>query len=137
MTEPVTSAIASAIASHSVSKIVGYIENSDQPEEVWKESGVQIAIKLRTVYRQNKQAKYANKDDFLKELERSGKTATELVVRGESRGFDEEFNRLLGDLASSATDIARGPVYANKSVTGEYEDEDLNEIIDQILNYEN
>jgi len=37
MVDPVTGAVASAVANHSVAKIKEYIESSDDPETVWEE----------------------------------------------------------------------------------------------------
>lgn len=133
MSDPVTGAVASAVASKSISKVVDYIENSEDPEEIWKESARQLAIKVKTTYKQNKIAKYSDDDDFSRELERSGKFAMELAVRGQEREFNQNFCDLLEDMASTMTDLARYPNTASSTMVGRYEEVGLNEDIEKVL----
>ena len=136
MTDPITGAVASAVANKSISKVAEYIEQSDDGEATWKESGKQLAIKVRTVYTQNKNATVRVDDRFSRELERYGKFATELAVRGRVRGFDEEYCDRLENLGEVTTNLARGPNFAGKTLVAEYEDAGADDLVDGLLNHE-
>lgn len=136
MTDPITGAVASAVANRSASKIVEYIEQSGDGEATWKESGKQLAIKIRTIYTQNKNAKVSDDKAFSRELERYGKFATELSVRGQARGFDEEYCDLLESLGEVITNLARGPNTASETMVSKYENENVGHLVDEMLEYE-
>jgi hypothetical protein len=136
MSDPITGAVASAVASRSASKIVEYIEKSGDGEATWKESGKQLAIKIRTIYTQNKNAKVSDDKAFSRELERYGKFATELSVRGQARRFDEEYCDLLESLGEKITNLARGPNMSDETMVDKYENENVDRLVDELLEYE-
>jgi len=133
MSDPITGAVAGAVANRSVSKIVEYIEQSDDGETTWKESGKQLGIKIRTIYTQNKNAKVSDDKAFSRELERYGKFATELSVRGRVRGFDEEYCDQLEEMGEAITNLARGINTASKTMVGKYEDQNISNFVDELL----
>ena len=133
MSDPITGAVAGAVANRSVSKIVEYIEQSDDGETTWKESGRQLGIKIRTIYTQNKNAKVSDDKAFSRELERYGKFATELSVRGQARGFDAEYCDLLEDLGEVITNLARSPNMSDSTMVGKYENENVDALVDHLL----
>jgi hypothetical protein len=135
MSDPITGAVASAVANRSVSKIVEYIEQSGDGEATWKESGKQLAIKIKTIYTQNKNAKVSDDKAFSRELERYGKFATELSVRGQARGFDGEYCDLLESLGEIITNLARGPNTSDETMVDKYENKNVGSLVDEMLEY--
>jgi len=71
MVDPVSAAI-NGVASGAVSKVIEAIESSEDAEETWRRSGVEIAIKIRTVYREVEQSR-GRENEFDRELRRYGK----------------------------------------------------------------
>jgi len=102
MPDPITSAIAGSVASKAIEGIIDVIESSEDPEEAWKRSGLEIAIQAESAY------KYGIESGGLQDLDRAGEKldefgemAQQLAIRGELRGFDEEYVDILEDFSNT------------------------------------
>lgn len=131
MVDPVSAAI-NGVASGAVSKVIEAIESSEDAEETWRRSGVEIAIKIRTVYREVEQSR-GRENEFDRELRRYGKMARELAVRGELKNFDEEFIEKLNSLADVCNGVQSAPNLASKSRARQFEAAGGDNAIEAIL----
>ena len=95
-----------------------------------------MAIKIRTVYVQNKNAQYSDDKAFSRELERYGELSTELSIRGRVKGFDDEYCDLFEELGETMTNLSRGPNTASKTMVAKYEEAGVKELTNQLLDYE-
>ena len=131
MVDPVTGAVASAVANHSVAKIKEYIESSDDPETVWEESVYELAVKLRTAHKQDELL--LKQDRFGRELERSGIMARELAIRGEVRDFNEASIELVKSVADAIAEVRDIGDVGGNSLEAIYKDEGLDDYVEECI----
>lgn len=131
MVDPVTGAVAGAIANHSVAAVKEYIESSEDPEAVWEESLYEIAVKIRTAHQQDKRR--PKQDQFDRELRRYSDMLRELAVRGDIRGFNQSNIELVESIADGIPEVRGSKKYTSKTMAGEYERQDLNEYVDECI----
>jgi len=110
MTDPISGAIAGSVASSAIEQIVKYIENSDDSEEAWKRSALEVAVQTEAFYRQEVVAgRLYDTDKIQRKMNKFGELAQQLAIRGEVRGYDEDFIELLRDFGNSCGDFADRP----------------------------
>jgi len=133
MSDPITGAIVGAVANHSISKLRELIETSETPEETWKQSCAEIAIKIRTSYRQNQGVDAADDDRFSRDLEQYGDMARELAVYGEVEGFDDDYRQKVAQLADACANTARSHSEVGNTLASKYQEEDMPSKVDSII----
>jgi len=133
MSDPVTGAIVGAVANHSISKLRELIETSDSPEETWKQSCGEIAIKIRTSYRQNQEVDSADDDRFSRDLERYGDMARELAVYGEVEGFESDYRQKVAQLADGCANTARSQSGVGNTLASKYQEEEMASKVDSVI----
>lgn len=133
MSDPITAAVAGAVANHSVAKIRELIESAEDPEHVWGQALYELCIKIKTSYEQNTQAGQMVEDRFKMDLLRCGDMARELAIRGQIRGFDEETIGMTQDLADSAAEVISVRGLGSKTMAGKYSDEGMDQLIAEII----
>lgn len=110
MADPITGAIAGSVASSAIKEIVNYIEKSEDPEEAWKRSVLEVAIQAEAFYRQEVVAgRLYDPDIIQRRMNDFGELAQQLAIRGEIRGFDESFVELVRDFGNCCGDFADRP----------------------------
>lgn len=110
MTDPISGAIAGAVANTAIEKIVNYIEESDDPEEAWKRSALEVAIQTEAFYRQEIVAgRLYDPDKIQRKMNGFGELAQQLAIRGAVRGYDDEFTELLRRFGDGCGDFADRP----------------------------
>jgi hypothetical protein len=133
MVDPITGAVAGAIASESVVKIREVIESSENPEETWEQSCSEVAVKLRASFEQNEAGESSDDDRLRKDLSSHGIVARELAIYGDAHGFDDELIQTLEDLASECSRLADTKTGIGNTLEPHYRDSDLPELIDDVL----
>jgi len=133
MIESIAPAVASAIANQSASKIREIIEQSESEEEAWKTSCYELAIKIRTSYKQNQEVNESDDDQFSRDLENYGQMARELAVYGNTKDFDEEFRQKVEELAEGCANTARSNSGIGNTLKPKYEEEDIPSIVEYII----
>ena len=133
MGDPITGAIVGAVANHSISKLREIIETSDDPEETWKQSCAEIAIKIRTSYRQNQEVDTAEDDRFSRDLERYGDMAREMAVYGEVEGFNDDFRQNVSQLADGCANTARSHSGVGNTLAEKYQEEEMPSKVDSVI----
>lgn len=133
MSDPITGAIAGAVANHSVSKVRELIDTSETPEATWKESCFEIAIKVRTSYKQNQEVESPDDDRFSRDLENYGNMARELSVIGDVKGFSDDFRQKVGVLAEGCANTAHSKSGIGNSLEPNYQEEEIPSTIDSII----
>ena len=110
MVDPISGAIAGSVASSAINQIVNYIEKSEDSEEAWKRSALEVAIQAEAFYRQEiDSGRLYDPDKIKRRMNDFGELAQQLAIRGEVRGFDEDFVELLRDLGDGLGDFADHP----------------------------
>jgi len=111
MSDPITGAIAGSVASKAIEKVVNYIEQSENPEEAWRRSALEVAIQAESYYRQELVAGHTyNSDELEFQLNKYGELLQQLSIRGELRDFDDEFVSFLKEFAEDLGDFADRPI---------------------------
>ncbi|TKX59472.1 hypothetical protein EXE44_03275 [Halorubrum sp. SS7] len=137
MIESVATAIASAVAQQSAGKVREIIEQSESPEDAWKKSCYEVAIKVRTSYKQNQEVEMADDEQFSRDLENFGNMARELAVYGDIKGFDEELQGKVEELAEGCANTARSKSGIGNTLESKYQDEDIPSILEYIIENSN
>jgi hypothetical protein len=123
MPEPITGAIAGSVASVAIKEIVNYIEESEDPEEAWKRSILEVAIQAEAFYRQEVVAgRLYDPDKIQRRMNDFGELAQQLAIRGEVRGYDEGFVELVRDLGNGCGDFADRPGGTETDPSDDWED---------------
>lgn len=110
MTDPISGAIAGAVANTAIEKIVNYIDESEDPEEAWKRSALEIAIQTEAFYRQEIVAgRLYDSDKIQRKMNGFGELAQQLAIRGDVRGYDTDFIELLRSFGDGCGNFADRP----------------------------
>lgn len=132
MTDPITGAIAGSVASTAIEKVVNYIEESENPEEAWRRSALEVAIQVESYYRQELVAGHTYDSDKLEiQFNKYGELLQQIAIRGELRGFDESFSEFLKEFAEDLGDFADRPIGIGEDPQ-EYWEEIVADHIDEI-----
>jgi hypothetical protein len=100
MGDPISGAIASAVANRAIGSIISAIENSEDPEKSWKQSGLELAIQAQAAYRQGiESGRLWDLDSTERKVNQFGEMAHQLAIRGELRGFDQEMIEMYENFA--------------------------------------
>ncbi|WP_420182393.1 hypothetical protein ACNO8S_01910 [Haloarcula sp. KBTZ06] len=136
MSDPIAGAIAGSVASKAIEKVVTYIDESEDEEAAWRRSGLEVAIQAEAFYQQELVAgRTYDPDKIEHELNQYGQMAQQLAIRGEVRGFEEEFVSLLRELGNSLGEFADTPGGMGHDRTEDWEDmvsEPLRELKQQV-----
>lgn len=135
MIDPVAGAIASAVAQQSAEKVRELIEQSESPEEAWKKSCYEVAIKIRTSYEQNQGVETNNNDRFSRDMEGYGHMARELAVYGGIKDFDDEMKGKMEELADGCAETARSYSGIPGMLEAMYSNKNIPSILDYILEH--
>lgn len=133
MGDPVTGAIVGAVANHSISKLRELIDTSDTPEETWKRSCAEIAIKIRKSYRQNQEVDSADDSRFSRDLEKYGDMARESSIYAEVEGFDDTFRQNVAQLADGCANTARSQSGVGNTLASKYQEEEMPSKVNSII----
>jgi hypothetical protein len=124
MADPVTSGIASAIAGGAIDQIRNYINNSENPQESWREAACECVVQARASIR-NYDIKLGDDYHRMKsKIGQIGESADQIAERGDMRGFDDDLVDLLRNFARACLE------YASSSSVNNYNAEE--EFIDKI-----
>lgn len=110
MADPVSSAVASAIVSGTVSQVWGRIMDADDPEATWMGSAETCVVKARVSYEQNyNRIDGVDRRSLKTDTGRIGESAKELQVRGDIQDFNSELVDLLDEFAEACGTFAQAP----------------------------
>lgn len=137
MTDPITGSvaggIASAVASGAVDQIRARLQDSENPEEWWREAARECIIQARVSFQQKYDETSApDRGGARRDIGRIGKSARELAVRGDIRGYEDEMIDLIERFATACADFAGLPQFGSAKSEGEFR-ELLNELGTEIL----
>jgi hypothetical protein len=131
MSDPLSAAVASAIADRAIGKLVGVMESSEDPEEPWKESGIELAIQAEAAYRQGIEAGHLwNLETTQRKLDQFGEIAQQLAIRGELKEFEPGIIEIYKEFAMRCGEFADAP---NETAVDVWETE-LHPIIEDMKN---
>lgn len=120
MVDPMTGAIAAGIAGKAIDEVISIIQESDNPERSWRRSGFEIAVQLQATFKVQSTGS-VSWDEVQEEVRSYGEMAQELVLRGQTYGFDPAFREDLENLATACIEFAEIFVTGTTSLPEEYE----------------
>jgi hypothetical protein len=133
MVDPVTTGISGAVARAAIDRILGYINESDSPEEAWKEAIRQCIKQARISFRQHyKDTKAPDFDRLKREIGNIGRSSQTLAVEGETEEYDEDLTGCIRDFAGACADYSGSGSWNNTEIEDEFEAQ-LNELGSKIL----
>jgi len=123
MADPITGAIAGSVANKAIEKVVTYIDESEDEEAAWRRSGLEVVIQAEAFYQQEIVAgRTYDSDKIERELNQYGEMSQQLAIRGDVRGYDEEFVDCLRDTGNALGQFADAPSRIGEDKTEDWED---------------